>query len=768
MQRLVALLTAVLVVAPMATPAALADDPAANAEDGARTTDATSVEPADATDEPGARGSEAADDASTTAPRDDEAGVSDSAGGAHGDDATEVPQETDDGAEGTETEDGTGSEEASSEADEAHATIAATSAGFPIRSSVRAAGEPNPAVRVAGSGWGHGVGMSQYGSAAMARAGHGVNDIIAHYYPGLEPGSREESSTRPIRVGLRQNQASTWVRAVTGPIRWDACPPTLGGPTPDAQCERLQFHADSGQTGNVSQPAGATWHVCPISNGNQRVQDRACGQSGFRTIASTAQPVLRVQLGNGADAAGNREIVAPGYRPETRLRRGAHDIIRPGTGQSLTTVQNVPSVEQYLYGLAESILSWPAAALQAQAVTGRTYALRTLIDRPTCRCDILASPSHQAYEGFGPESVGAWRQAVDETRHRVLINRYQWQGQQRSELAETYYSSSHGGRSESLFDSWAYNMPDTEQNRARYAYLESVDDPWSVDEAPCASTPRHASCNPNRSWQVDVRNRDVANLLSAGWPGGAITTVEHLEIRDRTTGGTPATLRVRGRTSAGETVSFDYAGTSTYVAGAMFRRQLQTTGGASLRSSQIRSLSFGPFDDDDGHVHEYAIVWANHAGVANGLDATRFGPQQSLRRDQMATLLVNTFAIPPSSQDRFDDVDESNPHYAAINALAAAGVTTGVRNGRDFDPRGYVTRAQMASFLARAAGWDTSDTSTAFTDVPRGDVHRGAITAIERRGVTAGCDTAGTRYCPTRSVTRGQMASFLHRVVRAG
>jgi SpoIID/LytB domain protein len=590
-----------------------------------------------------------------------------------------------------------------------------------------------------GSGWGHSVGMSQWGARAMAAAGRSVEQILTHYYPGTELGTRDASA--PIRIGLRQNVTGTWVKATGGPLRWDACPDTPDGRTPDGQCEQEV----------ATQPQGETWHICPLSSGTQRVQDVECGKEGFITHWTSLAPVLRVQHDGVL-------METPGPI-RSSFRRGAHDIIRARDAagelvRAYHTVQNLPSIEIYLYGLAEVPASWEPAALQAQAVTGRTYAMRTAGNRPFCRCDLLATPLHQAYGGAENELAngGTWRQAVDDSRGKVLT----YQGA----MAETFYSSSHGGRSENIEDSWAYGT-------AKVPYLRSVDDPWSNDER-----------NPHRSWTATVRNADVARAVSET-AAGTVATVERLTIRSRTDGGSPSVIRVRGRTSTGQTVEFDYAGTrriaadgtlSGKPAGARLRSQVSpTTGGASsggalrLRSSQIRSLSFGPFDDDDGSIHEYAIVWANHTGIAQGRSATRYEPEGLLRRDQMATLLVKTFAIPPSDEEAFSDVAADNPHAAAIRAVAAAGVARGVGDGSEYDPSGPVTRAQMATFLARAAGWDTSATTTRFTDVPR-NVHTGAIAAIDKEGVTTGCDT--DRYCPTQSVTRGQMASFLYRLVR--
>ncbi|MEX1178101.1 MAG: SpoIID/LytB domain-containing protein [Nitriliruptor sp.] len=627
--------------------------------------------------------------------------------------------------------------------------------GFPVRSAVAATGDPSPTVRIHGSGWGHGVGMSQYGAYAMSRAGHSVQDILEHYYPGTELSTGDTSAS--IRVGLRQGVNSTWVTAVGGDLSWDGCPlPTESGPAPHEDCIQDAF----------AQPQGTTWYVCPerrvlvgddgteteqvvsrlisFPNGDPTDRNTACDRDDAVRHGTPTRPVLRIRH-HGTD------ILTPGPQGNA-YHRGFHDIVRSGEPPRLTTVQTLPDVEQYLYGLAEMPASWGnnegAAALQSQAITGRTYALRTRSNRDICRCDILATPLNQAYAGSAPERAvgGRWREAVDATDGVTLT----YEGT----LAETYYSSSHGGRTENSEDSWAYS--------ATIPYLRSVADPWSLQ-----------SPNPYRWWRAAGSNAATAALVSET-AAGSVAVVERLAVQQRTEGGSPEVVTVTGRTSAGERVSFDYVGQGSNGAGARIRTNLPTQvtaradgGTASLTrvpSSQISRFSFGPFDDEDGSVHEYAIVWAQTAGVVNGTSASTYEPAKALRRDQMATLIFEIFDIPEATDPTpFEDVGTDNVHHEAIAALAEVGIAKGV-DGDNYAPSQPVTRAQMASLLALAAGWDRSDTAPDFDDVRAGSTHAGAIAALVEEGVTTGC--TADRFCPGESVSRAQAATFMYRLVR--
>jgi hypothetical protein len=115
----------------------------------------------------------------------------------------------------------------------------------------------------------------------------------------------------------------------------------------------------------------------------------------------------------------------------------------------------------------------------------------------------------------------------------------------------------------------------------------------------------------------------------------------------------------------------------------------------------------------------------------------------------------------------FTDVRTSSSHYENIHILAAAGVTNGCGPWSDhtFCPTRSVTRAEMASFLSRAAGLRQYD-RTRFVDVSSSSSHVPGISGIDRAGYTNGCGPASANtYCPGRAVTRAETATFLARIL---
>jgi hypothetical protein len=109
----------------------------------------------------------------------------------------------------------------------------------------------------------------------------------------------------------------------------------------------------------------------------------------------------------------------------------------------------------------------------------------------------------------------------------------------------------------------------------------------------------------------------------------------------------------------------------------------------------------------------------------------------------------------------FTDVPTSNPFYTAVETVLHTGITGGC-GGTNYCPNNAVTREQMAVFLLKAmhlAGFVPPACTGIFGDVPCPSAFADWIEALANEGITGGC--GGGNYCPTTAVTRGQMAVFL-------
>lgn len=174
-----------------------------------------------------------------------------------------------------------------------------------------------------------------------------------------------------------------------------------------------------------------------------------------------------------------------------------------------------------------------------------------------------------------------------------------------------------------------------------------------------------------------------------------------------------------------------------------------------------------PFEDiAETNVHAENICELVQRGITSGVTATTYVPGGQVTRAQMASFLARALSLDPITAPgpalAFPDVDAGNVHAGNIHAIRQAGITQGRADGT-YDPNGTVTRAEMASFLARAADLTPVPGGGGFTDVDPTNVHAPSIGAVREAGITTGLTS--TRFAPNDPVRRDQMASFLIRMV---
>jgi stage II sporulation protein D len=253
-----------------------------------------------------------------------------------------------------------------------------------------------PVFVINGRGWGHGVGMSQWGANGFARRGTSFDRILAYYYRGTTIGRAPVSKVRVlIAAGKRKLTIAS-----DAPFRVR---------DPNGRVRKL--------------PAGKQ-----VLGLGLRVKPK-----GAKRRVALEWPV----------------VFMPGDEP-LRLDRRYRGVIKVDLAEGRLRAINVVRLEQYLYGVvpAEVPDDWPAEVLKAQAVAARSYALATR--KLGGAFDLFPDVRSQVYRGIDEEEDST-NAAVDDTAGKVVMYR--------GRVATTYFHSTSGGRTASAEDVFSERVP---------------------------------------------------------------------------------------------------------------------------------------------------------------------------------------------------------------------------------------------------------------------------------------------------------------------
>jgi SpoIID/LytB domain protein len=293
--------------------------------------------------------------------------------------------------------------------------------------------------------------MSQIGARAKALAGESATAILNYYYSGTKVETATDSKILRINIGNLLKSAK--VGSDSNGAKLHLYAGTLSeSKTADVLLDipsKTTLNVEiSGSQLNVSTTRGAV--TTPITSGTSFT----LRWSGTRHLDGTPT-VISVT----ANSVVNK------YRYGQIQFRVIKDKL---LGHRLSIINSVRLQDEYLWGIGEVPSSWPFAALQAQAIASRTYALaKSLKIRAACSCHLYGSISDQSFVGFSKESEALygqfWKSAVDSTVGQIIT----YDG-----LPITaYFTSSTGGATETSEHAWGTATP----------YTLSVPDTASAD-----------------------------------------------------------------------------------------------------------------------------------------------------------------------------------------------------------------------------------------------------------------------------------------------
>ncbi len=181
-----------------------------------------------------------------------------------------------------------------------------------------------------------------------------------------------------------------------------------------------------------------------------------------------------------------------------------------------------------------------------------------------------------------------------------------------------------------------------------------------------------------------------------------------------------------------------------------------------IKATFVKEVETSPFSDVSTSAYYYeAVKWAQEKGITGGIGNGLFGPNQPCTRAQIVTFLWRAAGSPePKSMSSFSDVSADSYYAKAVAWAVENGITTGTGDGK-FSPDATCTREQAVAFLYRASGSLAVSGSSAFSDVAANAYYADAVAWAEKNGVTGGI--GGGLFGSGNTCTRAQIVTFLYR-----
>ena len=317
-----------------------------------------------------------------------------------------------------------------------------------------------PTFEFSGSGYGHGVGMSQIGARSRALAGESASAILNYYYKDVQVAPFEDTHT--IRVNIAHLVKTISFTTHTPGARIDVFEGDIGDSTQSLPIT------------SFATKKKATFTVATLSKSKALT---------LRWIGDN--PIITMTQGSVSTKYKYGYITL-------KLLKG-----------SIVVTNTLALRDEYLWGISEVPSSWPAAMLEAQAIASRSYALSKLsVVRPSCDCQVYSHITDQNFVGYSKESEPRfghfWKDAVSRT---IIDTSTSLVVLSNGKPAQTYFFSSSGGATQTTRDAWGEAT----------AFTQSVPDTASVD---IKLNPRFASWKASSTQELVAKAFLLPNVVS--------------------------------------------------------------------------------------------------------------------------------------------------------------------------------------------------------------------------------------------------------------
>jgi len=377
-----------------------------------------------------------------------------------------------------------------------------------MANSPSASAEIPAVISFSGKGYGHGVGMSQIGARGLALAGDTATAIMNYYYPGSDVTPLTDDQILRVNIGNLLTSAS------------------LKSDSPGMSLQLIS--GDGTEPQFLSSLAAKDSVKLSISDKQVAITTTQVG------ITKILTPVdqLTIRWSGTRYLAGPDSVLALTHTKKTTKYRYGQIQVKVITdaklGNRLAIVNQVRLHDEYLWGIGEVPSSWPAAALEAQAIASRSYAMSKVGKvLKSCDCELYSSISDQNFAGYSKETEPKWGLLWKAAVTRTSTSETTGLTVTRNSLPiRTYFGSSTGGVTETSKNAWGADV----------GYTFSVPDPWSLDP----------KLNPNFfKWQRDV----AQSVLASTFGLSDVASVKILSLNE-----TGTVKFIEGKSSVGKKV----------------------------------------------------------------------------------------------------------------------------------------------------------------------------------------------------------------------
>ena len=679
-----------------------------------------------------------------------------------------------------------------------------------------------------GSGWGHGVGLSQYGTKGLTELGAQFcsntssctsDEVVNYYFQGTNVRNLGDislsspdiaSNNNALWVGLARNAKSITLTTLpsSSPPSLNICqdglsntagvqlfltsrgfePGPIDGAYGDKTADAIRSYQASvglGQTGSINDelinkiksdatsdgPCESAWGPLKIGGGatiSVINSGSECYMTGHPLV-----PKIRASCNMSIKwSDGGRIRVGP--------REHKHGILKLRSKNVSSGFHVVLSVnlEKYLYGLAEMPSHWNVKALEAQALVGRSYAVFHYLDEnipsSSTNLDAGLSEKQKAYCWCHIGSTASSQYYYGYLKEIAGPNWVQAVNNTSGKVITYDGSYTRSTVIQAFYSSSTGGKTNTNVvgfgSATPWPYLKTVDDPWSID---------NRVGNSKAAWSFDFNTYQLSkNILCGDTP--CFDAITDIYVSSVAESGAALEVTMKGfKNGSAKSVTKSGRNIKSQLG---FRSHYFKTSS----TSDISNLAVGPVQANTsssangaseslsaGETAQYAtssagLSYLAKAGLINKCDGNSSGCQaKTLTREEAAAIITVVGGIPQDSPNAYSD-DDTSIYQSAINGLPYYGMQVCFGSPFEILPKETVARDEFACLLVRSIKAGTTTNLSGSVDKYSDEgasKWTNEINTLAANDVIPACSSISDKFCPSRKISIGEVSYIIDKLV---